>query len=627
MLKLERSLVEHRSKRADVHVFAMRMQPNIYPLILGRADNGTLVSLYQCNGIDHIPHWGDQFNYNVALAFVSENSHVYVQSAQINKIEVSYSYLFDWLAGGSIWIHDPPTEYEPNKSPTQPEPIQQRKDGILVSAIFQAALHKSITRSRRAARIIFTADKPLSFSDWNSNYLVPINDLLTLATNRPNNITQVRAYLSDGTVGKLLYRVRTGYFETDAEPLSFTQTTFVLTDAARVHESLVAAFREVLRVWLEISSSRKGDAYGLLSDNLYEPSTDSTKLIRLTGAVEDYYAAEVGTKKEETTTANQAKEQIMTKLEHGSTIGLTDEEINRLKGAVAGWNNSAPLKECIRYLTSLVRSDIDPLTTPFEERFESRLVKERGYQAHGGVGRRGSKQEEQRLFIEVLTFLLQALLLRDIGLPPQIRIPLFERTSRYNNASIGARRNVAVETERRIAGEWRSDVLVVEDPYQALAKGKPSKDAEIGRLPPTVSEWSKHDLSGGDYYVGSKWSGRVAYTLESVTSNQAEGSWSLSGGQPARWLAERVDIVEPGGSLITVWRVNIEPASNTPDLKEDIVGLRRLALIIDAWLQTYPEVGAEVKVALSNVFSLRPAETNIYPHLEGWPIKDGYTTE
>src|SRR5689334_21724018 len=55
-LVLERSLVEYKERGIKgINVHAMGTEPNLYPLILGISETGEYISLYENNGIDHIP--------------------------------------------------------------------------------------------------------------------------------------------------------------------------------------------------------------------------------------------------------------------------------------------------------------------------------------------------------------------------------------------------------------------------------------------------------------------------------------------------------------------------------------------------------------------------------------------
>jgi len=629
VLRLERSLLDEKSTSAGVSVQSFGGPNKVYPLILGRTDDNTMISLYQTNGSEDWPSSDGRFVYNTSLIIVSKEDHVYMQSASIRKVDVSYTYLFDWLYQTGFWRTNPSSGYEPEPFPPRTE-VTPQGSGNSISATFYADTSKSEVAERRYSTYLsFETSKPMPLSDWNNYYLVPMCDLLTIATNKPNSITSVAIELDNGVKGQLFYRTQKNHHKPEADMISPVSKIFTLQDAAVEHGTTLTAFKEILTRWFSICNTKKMQAYQLLADNIYEPeSTETTKLLRLTGAAEAYYAAVKAKTKAENKAAQKEKEIIKEKLKKGKEIGLTEQELERLNGSINKWSNAASLAECLDFLLKRTKSITAPLLVPFGNIFIKRVEEERGYHSHGGVTRKGARQKEQRLFIEILTFMMQASLLEDIGISSRVYKAMLRDNNIYNNASIGAKRLILIEIERYVAGAWHDSVLLVEDPSKALSHMKLNQKGkeQIKKLPTVFSEWSTFNFADGQYSIGKSWSGKTAFFLDAVSSTKANGRWSLSGGEQVQWKAERIDVPIPEEGLKNVWSVTIEPAANTPDLKEDIIGLRRLALIIDAWLETYPNINAEIKVKLGNVFTERPSELNLYPHLQGWPLMDIYAT-
>lgn len=126
------------------------------------------------------------------------------------------------------------------------------------------------------------------------------------------------------------------------------------------------------------------------------------------------------------------------------------------------------------------------------------------------------------------------------------------------------------------------------------------------------------DTFATPFALGERWQGRVSFQALTKPAEEYRGEWRREGDAVgALWQAERVRRFV-GDEWRDLWELYIAPGDLTPDLQRDIVGLRRLALPVSAWLATQPAVGDEVSFAAGNLYIGRPPAPNFYPRLRGW---------
>ncbi len=112
----------------------------------------------------------------------------------------------------------------------------------------------------------------------------------------------------------------------------------------------------------------------------------------------------------------------------------------------------------------------------------------------------------------------------------------------------------------------------------------------------------------------------VNYVGHYFATRGGEGAreWRLRGEEVgAQWQATRVRRFVDG-EWVDLWEVYIAPGDMTLNLEHDIVGLRRLALPLTAWLETTPTMDDCVSFAADNLYIGRPPASNWYPMLRGW---------
>lgn len=128
------------------------------------------------------------------------------------------------------------------------------------------------------------------------------------------------------------------------------------------------------------------------------------------------------------------------------------------------------------------------------------------------------------------------------------------------------------------------------------------------------------DAFAQPYALGKRWQGQAEFAVESHQGDAGEysGEWRLAGeAVGALWQAVLVRRFADG-EWRDLWEVYIAPGDMTTGLEHDIVGLRRLALPMTAWLDTQPEVGDGVSFHAANLYIERPPAPNRYPMLRGW---------
>lgn len=166
-----------------------------YLLILGVTDDNTLCTLHQCiqqgTSFLSVGITTQRFRVNVVYTGVHCTK---VEELIFSQARFQYSHLLSW-AGISGLSSSFPTEVD-NKytlSYERPEDIiVQLPNGTLsFISTFRMSPGAPAATMTESTFVRVNVSEPLSFSEWLSHYITPIQDWLSLATCRPNAVTRV----------------------------------------------------------------------------------------------------------------------------------------------------------------------------------------------------------------------------------------------------------------------------------------------------------------------------------------------------------------------------------------------------------------------------------------------------
>lgn len=272
-----------------------------YRVILGLTKR-KLVTLYECRCIGSglsIPGFMSQ-EYRASIAFIGAH---FTKSDELrfHKITLEYSYLPDWA--GLLNIQEQ-TLFRDQQSIggyqltyTLPEKISATTAQATVSIIYTFAKSGNLLQSKlsQSAFMLIETQEELTFEDWNSRFINPIQNFLSLATDRPNFLTKVESYSKQGTRStsdenvqqvpiQVIFSQNYYYYEVEREKQLLQQEDMIFT-----LKDIESDFGSVIERWLKLNSELDS-VCNLFFSVQYSPHMYlEHKFTNITQAIESYH--------------------------------------------------------------------------------------------------------------------------------------------------------------------------------------------------------------------------------------------------------------------------------------------------------------------------------------------------
>ena len=404
-----------------------------YSLILGFTDEGKLVTLF-----DAIP-----FETRLTLPGLATAQRFWArvgctgahflqpEQARFHKASLEYTHLADWVGrsgfqpeygteGGSL------TKY--TLAYTFPDEVKAAMpDGeVCVTYAFESGgdlLREVNLRQSPSMRVDLSHD--LTFDQWQTAFVLPLRNLLTLATTRPNAVTRISMYSEDTTVStskgdrevpiELFYQ-QVWHENVEPKRLFPHDMLFTLHDVAQDFDGVVGNW---LRVAKELDS-----VCNLFFSVRYLPGLYSEhQFLNTVQAAESYHRRRITN---EVLAAGEHEKRVASILER------TPGEHREWLGQRLVYSNEPSLRDRLNDLLDTTQEVLSPLVQD-RKRFVQNVVDTRNYFTHYDPDLRSKAAPGSKLYslTQTLSFMVEACLLNELGLGPERRRELFQRNQRY----------------------------------------------------------------------------------------------------------------------------------------------------------------------------------------------------
>lgn len=414
-----------------------------YPIVLGITKDAELITLCDCDednvstAFKNISEGGFVYStaeYDVRAAFIGTH-FIDAQQMQVHRAQVQYDYLPDFVRkqgftpdfktkDGVLQKYQLTYEYPPKIVATT------SRGTISVSYTFhQGGEPLKGLKLRQSTALEIEAEEELTLKELDIQYMRPLQDLISLATNRPNFITNLLVY-SKEKVETVMNRIREvpievvfqqNYQEERQDSLlPVNKLLFTLED-----RSVSERFSEIIERWLTNTDiDELGDVFSLFFSVLYAPD-----LSREMGFLNIAFAAELYHRK-------RFSNHVLPKNEHRSRIASVvcrapGEHRVWLKSALS-FSNEPRFRDRIDELVEMTKEVVFPLFSD-KDYFVNKVRDTRHYRVHNvaRLKKKAAEGEELYWITKTLTYLVQTCLLIELGLTSQDCFELFSKNRDY----------------------------------------------------------------------------------------------------------------------------------------------------------------------------------------------------
>lgn len=404
-----------------------------YPIVHGLTRTGkaiTLLNAIETNSNTGIPGFTSQ---TLACSVIFVGCHFEQKNdIKFHSLHVEYNHLSKWISTSGMEIklshnNGKLTKYE--VSYEYPEEITATLPDAKIVATYrfnidvkQFPLEKVDMRQDTYLKIEHMS--PTSLEEALKRFVIPLRNLLTLATNSPNFITQLTGYYRDEDKSDVGGRAEDAevqiYFSennrsetTEASPLFTVQDTEI-------------SFSDLLNKWFSIADELDSVCnlfFGVLySERMYTEH----KFANFVQAAESYHR-------------RRFSNQVLPKPEHKQMITEILQEVpEQYKGWLKeqlAFSNETRFKERIRQLVDFAGRVISPLVIDTEA-FVTAVTNTRNYNTHHDTRLKERTLRDADLYwlSQTLSFLVQACLIRELGFSDEQCVNLFAENRDYRFA-------------------------------------------------------------------------------------------------------------------------------------------------------------------------------------------------
>jgi hypothetical protein len=366
--------------------------------------------------------------YHVHAAFF--NAHLPDAEQRFDEATVHFTHLDDWV---HVTGFNAQVEFDGNRMTSYrltfnfPVRLTAGIDSGRISIGFAANAPMFAARTynlRERPQFVIDLDRAVPFEEMWSRFIYPLQNLLTLVTDRPNGVTELTLRHSDIKIAgtEIPASIPVVFQPIFYEPASDRQLIvehmlFALGDAPDL-------FEPVLLAWLRVSTELQS-AYELFFGTLYaRPVYLEFRFLALTQAIEAFHRA-LGEGFDLPTAEYERKvEQI---------VAAVPERERKWVAEKLQYANEKSLRRRLRELVTCVRLVLEPVLRGKANEFIGAVIDTRNWLVHRDERSRRTAASGEALheLIQRLVILLQALFLRQLGIPLDRTSQLFNRNQRY----------------------------------------------------------------------------------------------------------------------------------------------------------------------------------------------------
>lgn len=401
-----------------------------YPKILGMTKEGQQITLCDC--LESRSHFESHGTDTFASQEISIGGAIYIGShflepddPRFYKVDVQYSHLQEWANLFKPIVRFTPGKYELTYISPQKKHVSLSGGSITLVTTTNSHQNSSQVNLSQTVQIEFEMQEALTLTEWLSRYIGPVQNFLSLATQRPNAIESISSYVSKS-------KVNTTSSTSEKKPIQIIFPKYFIEKNAgetiHPHHMLFAYgdieedFTEVVKKWLAVSDELSSvcDLFFsvMYNRNLYQEN----RFLNIAQAAETYHR-------------RRFKKDVP-----------GDEHVNRLAAILASapeeyrewlemklkYSHEPPLSQRLKDLIREVDKVIRPLLGK-KDRFVQKAVDTRNFLTHYDPSLEHKAARGEALFVltQTLSLLVQACFLHELGLSDERCIEFFRRSSDY----------------------------------------------------------------------------------------------------------------------------------------------------------------------------------------------------
>ncbi len=422
----------------------------IFPKIFGIIQNGDFVTLEDCTELNAGLAWGTLRRQTFQCRFGYLGSHhISVNKPMFTEILAEYSHLLDWLRMSGVFEE---VERNPETGLSkftlvyqEPQALKAHYENVEIAfGLNMSARYGARTKSYSEQSVChIKLTEARSIDSWLQDYVGPLQDLLTLATDRPNAVLKLSAYPSeetDCTQEKVTDKPLKRYFQIIYTPLFYKscdpdkwifpeECNFVLNDLS----ASGIALANFLAAWFKFRKELS-NVCDLYFNSRYRPAVFvEDRFLALVRASESYQrmrgrSTTILPKKEFKALKEQLKEQVVS-IFSANYPQFVNKFVNKID-----YLNEAKLYERIVELYELSEGIAEELY-PEKEKFAKTVTDTRNYYTHPTPEDKDRKlianSTEMQLFSNAFTYILGYCFMRNLGFSEEDCKRLLKRNGKF----------------------------------------------------------------------------------------------------------------------------------------------------------------------------------------------------
>ncbi|NEQ75823.1 MAG: hypothetical protein F6K23_23960 [Okeania sp. SIO2C9] len=421
----------------SLHNFSLLKKTINVPILLGVVHEN-IITLCGCTNYSSktsFPGFSSQ-EYTSELALIGRH-FTNPDKLLFNKARIQYSCLSDW-ANLPVIRQEPELPYQEKEKElkfiyTRPETIEATTTYGKFSLNYGYSERNFINiYFKQYASLIIQTNEELSFTDFRSKFIHPLNNFFTFATDRTNSITELEFYSRHGDVDIVNSR-----YSLDEIPIQAIYKTYYpeikKPDRLLVEPEMLFSvsdiqsdFSLILQKWFN-SFEELDSVFNLFFSVRYKPDIYlENQFLNLIQAAESYHRRRINN-------------QILSDDEHEkrqkAVLDNVPDEYKKWLKEKLQFSNEPGLKKRLIDLFELMPEITNQLIKD-KESFATKVKNARNYFTHynESLKKKAPQPKELYLLIESLSFILQACLLKELGCTPDRCHQLLNRNDRYKNA-------------------------------------------------------------------------------------------------------------------------------------------------------------------------------------------------
>lgn len=399
-----------------------------YPLILGITDKGERITLTDCmdagRSIAMFEVQTQHFRPRVGYIGAHFDRP---EEMRFHKVALEYSYLSDWVcASGFEWSVGSP-DIEMTFRPPQARRAKIAQGELTIGFGFGTSGDWLTTlQIRQSVLIELDKTKERPFREWQSHVTYPLQNLMTLATGRPNAVTGLYLQSSGKTVPratgeKIEVPIRVVYHPVYAELRG--RERLLPNDMVFTFQDVEDRWADAIQRWLCVSEELRS-VFDLFFSTEYQPEMYlDQRFLNVSFAVETYHRQRI---------RNAALPEDAHKTREEAILEKCPEEYKDWLRKRLRYSNEPDFKDRIVETVERWKEIMLPLIGNVAG-YAQKVADTRNFLVHHDSRLRKKAARRRELFrsLTALRFLMRACLLDEIGLPRERIIGVIQRNREY----------------------------------------------------------------------------------------------------------------------------------------------------------------------------------------------------